>query len=243
MAGDERTIAMVRSQFCSIMLLKFDESHGNHPIFDRRRIWVEREYLQLYRVEVVYLDRRLGVGVQIFVELLQDGMYFEGCFWRRQKRRLFLRVSEDSCKPARTRVQAHLARRQDTVHLPNDGLITAKVRRGIEYKADVKPEVVSLIITQQLDRKPEHFVYPRGAGYEPSAEGTLSDDVLGNVIKVEEGAIGREGPWCEAGFTRDSEDLSGVKRMLDARELPEGVGEAAPEMNPAAEEAIRPSGT
>jgi hypothetical protein len=40
------------------------------------------------------LDRRLGVGVQIFVELLQDGVYFEGCLWRRQKRRLFLQMSE-----------------------------------------------------------------------------------------------------------------------------------------------------
>jgi hypothetical protein len=67
-------------------VVKPDKSHGNHPIFDRRRIRVEREYLQLYRVEVVYWDRRLGVGVQIFVELLQDGMYFEGCLWRRQKR-------------------------------------------------------------------------------------------------------------------------------------------------------------
>lgn len=38
-------------------------------------------------------------------------------------------------------------------------------------------------------------------------------------------------------------DLSGGKRMmLDARELPEGVGEVLVEINPA-EEAIRPSGT
>ena len=66
-------------------VLKLDKRHGNHPIVDWRRIWVERKYLQLYRVEVVYSDRRLGVGVQIFVELLQYGMYFEGCFWRRQK--------------------------------------------------------------------------------------------------------------------------------------------------------------
>lgn len=45
------------------------------------------------------------------------------------------------------------------------------------------------------------------------------------------------------GFTRGSEDLSCcAKMMLDARELPEGVGEAPAEMNPAAE-AIKPSGT
>lgn len=75
-------------------VLKLDERHGNHPIVDWRRIWVERKYLQLYRIEIVYSDRRLGVGVQIFVELLQYSMYFKGCFWRRQKRRLFLRVSE-----------------------------------------------------------------------------------------------------------------------------------------------------
>ena len=75
-------------------ILKLNESHGNHPIVDWRGIWVERKYLQLYRVEVVYSDRRLGVGVQIFVELLQYSMYLKGCFWRRQKRRLFLRVSE-----------------------------------------------------------------------------------------------------------------------------------------------------
>jgi len=50
--------------------------------------------------------------------------------------------------------------------------------------------------------------------------------------------------WCEEGFTRDSEDLSGGTRiMLDARELPEGVGEVPVEMNPPVEEAIKPSGT
>ena len=75
-------------------VVKPDESHGNHPIFDWRRIRVERKDLQLYRVEVVYLDRRLGVRVQIFVKLLQNSMYFEGCLWRRQERRLFLQISE-----------------------------------------------------------------------------------------------------------------------------------------------------
>jgi hypothetical protein len=75
-------------------VLKLNERHRNHPIVDWRRIWVERKYLQLYRVEAVYLDRRLGVGIQIFVELLQYSMYFKGCFWRRQKRRLLLRISE-----------------------------------------------------------------------------------------------------------------------------------------------------
>ena len=50
--------------------------------------------------------------------------------------------------------------------------------------------------------------------------------------------------WCEEVFTRDSEDLSGgTTIMLDARELPEGVGEVPVEMNPPVEEAIKPSGT
>ena len=50
--------------------------------------------------------------------------------------------------------------------------------------------------------------------------------------------------WREEGFTRDSEDLSGGTRiMLDARELPESVGEVPVEMNPPVEEAIKPSGT
>jgi hypothetical protein len=50
--------------------------------------------------------------------------------------------------------------------------------------------------------------------------------------------------WCEEVFTRDSEDLSGGTRiMLDARELPEGVGEVPVEINPPVEEAIKPSGT
>jgi hypothetical protein len=45
------------------------------------------------------------------------------------------------------------------------------------------------------------------------------------------------------GLARDSEDLpGGTRMMLDARELPEGVGEVPVEMNPA-EEAIKPSGT
>jgi len=67
-------------------IVKVDQSHGYHPIFDWRWIWVEREYLQLYRAEVVYWDGRLRIGVQVFVELLQDGMYLEGSFWGRQER-------------------------------------------------------------------------------------------------------------------------------------------------------------
>ena len=45
-------------------------------------------------------------------------------------------------------MQAYLARRQDTVHLSDHGFIAAQIRRGIEYKADVEPKVVSLIIPQ-----------------------------------------------------------------------------------------------
>lgn len=75
-------------------VVKLDEGDRNHPIFDWGWIWIERKYLQLYRVEVVYLNRRLGVGVQVFIKLFQDGMYFERCLRRRQKRRLFLQVSE-----------------------------------------------------------------------------------------------------------------------------------------------------
>ena len=51
--------------------------------------------------------------------------------------------------PARqTQAQAYLARRQDTVHLSDHRFIAAQIRRGIEYKADVEPKVVSLIIPQ-----------------------------------------------------------------------------------------------
>jgi hypothetical protein len=50
--------------------------------------------------------------------------------------------------------------------------------------------------------------------------------------------------WREEAFMRDSEDLSGGTMItLDARELPEGVGEVPVEMNPPVEEAIKPSGT
>lgn len=44
-------------------VVKPDEGHGNHPIFDWRWIRVKGENLQLYGVEPVYLNRRLGVGV------------------------------------------------------------------------------------------------------------------------------------------------------------------------------------
>jgi hypothetical protein len=48
---------------------------------------------------------------------------------------------------------------------------------------------------------------------------------------------------CGEAFAQDSDDLSnGIRAMLDARELPEGMGEGAPENDPA-EDAIRPSGT
>lgn len=66
-------------------------------------------------------------------------------------------------------------------------------------------------------------------------------------MEVEEGAAGRERILVRRGlFKRHSEDLSGgTKTMLDARELPasEGMGEAAPEIDPAPDDAIRPSGT
>ena len=62
-------------------VVKPDEGHGNHPVFDWRWVRVKRENLQLYGVKLVYLDRRLGVGVQVFIKLLQDSVYFEGCLW------------------------------------------------------------------------------------------------------------------------------------------------------------------
>jgi len=49
---------------------------------------------------------------------------------------------------------------------------------------------------------------------------------------------------CGEAFTRDSDNLSGgPKTMLDAHELPECRGEAAPEITPPPEVAIKPSGT
>ena len=90
-----------------------------------------------------------------------------------------------------SKTQAHLARRQDTVHLSHDGLITAQIRQGIENKADIETEKVSLIFSHEFDGKPENFVIPRCAGYEPSTEGALSYDVPGNIFKVEECAEGR----------------------------------------------------
>ena len=49
---------------------------------------------------------------------------------------------------------------------------------------------------------------------------------------------------CGETFTRDSDDFSGgPKMMLEARELAEGRGEAAPEIAPPLEVAIKPSGT
>ena len=47
--------------------------------------------------------------------------------------------------------------------------------------------------------------------------------------------------WGED-FMRDSDLSGGTKTMLDARELPDGIGEAPPE-NGHAELAIKPSGT
>lgn len=49
--------------------------------------------------------------------------------------------------------------------------------------------------------------------------------------------------WCEEGFTRDSDLSGGTRMILDARELPEGVGEVPEDMNPPVEDAIKPSGT
>jgi len=55
-------------------------------------------------------------------------------------------------------------------------------------------------------------------------------------VRVDE----RELFLCGETFTRDSD---GPKTMLDAHELPECRGEAAPEITPAPEVAIKPSGT
>jgi hypothetical protein len=52
-------------------------------------------------------------------------------------------------------MEAHLAHGQDTVHLPQDGLITPQIRLGIEIKAAIETEVVPLIFSHKFDRKPE----------------------------------------------------------------------------------------
>jgi hypothetical protein len=60
-------------------------------------------------------------------------------------------------------------------------------------------------------------------------------------VRLDEGGF-----LCGEAFTRDSEDFKlsgGTKMMLDARELPDGAGEAVPEIDTAPEVAIKPSGT
>ena len=49
--------------------------------------------------------------------------------------------------------QAHLARSQDTIDLPHDGLITAQIRRRIENEANIETKVVPLILPHEFDWK------------------------------------------------------------------------------------------
>lgn len=82
---------MVRSQFGSIRFLRFINASGTcfHQLSDAKTeyvdlaylpimyLWgvrVEREDLELYRVELVDRYRSLGIRIQVFVKLLKDRM-------------------------------------------------------------------------------------------------------------------------------------------------------------------------
>jgi hypothetical protein len=55
-------------------LRQIDESQRYHPILQWWWVGIERKYLQVNRIELVYGNRCLRVRVQIFEKLLQDGM-------------------------------------------------------------------------------------------------------------------------------------------------------------------------
>lgn len=67
------------------ILLQVYQSQGYHPILYWRWIRIEWEYLQFYGVESVQRDGGLRIGVEVLVELLQDGVDLERAFWGREK--------------------------------------------------------------------------------------------------------------------------------------------------------------
>lgn len=67
------------------ILLQVNQSQGYRPILDWRWIWIEWEYLQFYGVEPVQRYGGLRIGVEVLVELLQDGVDLERALWGRKK--------------------------------------------------------------------------------------------------------------------------------------------------------------
>jgi hypothetical protein len=83
-----------------------------------------------------------------------------------------------------------LAVGQDTADLADYGLVAAEVCSAVKDEAEVVAKVVAHVLSAQLDREADDTVAGGGTGDETATELAWRDNILGDVVKVEEGVGG-----------------------------------------------------
>lgn len=109
------------------------QAEGDHPILHFWRVGIEGENLEFNRVELVNRNRGFRVRIQVFVQLLKNGVDLVRRLVRRQKRRFFLSSRQGHIR-GREGGNAHFTRLQYSTHFPHNGLIAAEVGAPFEDK-------------------------------------------------------------------------------------------------------------
>lgn len=136
-------------------------------------IWVEREDLDLYRVEPANRYRSLGVRIQVFIKLLKDRVDLHRRLGIGEESGLFLAAEAPLTCNVFPRPRTNLARSQDPADLPYGRFVTAEICRSVKHEADIVSQIVPAVVSTQFHGETDNSMVPGWTGYEPAAKGAL----------------------------------------------------------------------
>jgi len=110
-------------------------------------IGVEREDLDLYRVEFANRYRSLRIRIQVFIKLLKDRVDLHRRLGIGEESGLFLAAEVPLTCNVFPRLRTNLASSQDPADLPYGWFITTEIRRSVKHEADIVSQVVPAVVS------------------------------------------------------------------------------------------------
>ena len=136
-------------------------------------IGIEREDLDLYRVELANRYRSLRIRVQVFVKLLKDRVDLHRRLGIGEESGLFLAAEAPLTRKVFPRPRTNLASGQDPADLPYGRFVTAEIRRSVKHEADIVSQVVPAVVSTQFHGKANNSMVPGWTSHEPATKGAL----------------------------------------------------------------------
>ena len=136
-------------------------------------VGVEREDLELYRVELVNRYRSLRIRIQVFIKLLKDRVDLHRRLGIGEESRLFLATEAPLTRNMFPKLRTNLASSQDPADLPYDRFVTANIRRSVKHEADIVSQVVPAVVSTQFHGETDNSIVPGWTSHQPATKGAL----------------------------------------------------------------------